>query len=274
MQQQETDELEIDLLCEGIYRRYGFDFREYSRSSLKRRVNNLLGLERLATVSELQSKVLHDTRFMERFLLNLSISVTSMFRNPEMYLAFREKVVPLLKTYPSLRIWHAGCATGEEVYSMAILLKEEGLEKKTRIYATDFNEDVLKKAKAGIYPMSQMKEYTSNYIRAGGKASFSEYYSARYDNVILDPKLRKNIVFSKHNLATDSSFNEFNVIFCRNVMIYFNETLQERVHKLFHDSMCRFGILVLGNKESTRFTPFEKEYQDIDSRLRIYQRRK
>jgi chemotaxis protein methyltransferase CheR len=266
------EEIEIDLLCEGVFQHYGFDFRQYARASLKRRVMHLMSLENLTTISALQDKVLHDPRLMERFLLNLSINVTSMFRDPDMYRTFREKVVPILKTYPSIRIWHAGCSTGEEVYSMAILLEEEGLAEKTKIYATDINEVVIKKAKAGIFSMDVMQEYTNNYQKSGGKRAFSEYYSAKFNHAIISPKIRERIIFSKHNLVTDGSFNEFNVILCRNVMIYFNEQLQSRVHDLIYGSLCRFGVLVLGSKESMQFTPHQLQYKDIDSSNKIYQR--
>lgn len=266
------EEIEIDLLCEAIYRHYGFDFREYARASLRRRIHNLMALEKLDTVSAVQDAVLHDKRVMERFLLNLSINVTSMFRDPELYLAIRKKVIPLLKTYPFIRIWHAGCSSGEEVYSMAILLAEEGLADKVKLYATDMNEAIVQKAKDGIFKMERMQEYTSNYIKAGGTRSFSEYYTAKYDHVMMRPELKENIIFSKHNLATDQSFNEFNVIFCRNVMIYFNDDLQNRVHQLMSDSLCRFGMLILGTKESVDFTSHEAEYKTLDRPTKIYQR--
>lgn len=266
------EELEIDLLCEAIYRFYGFDFRQYARASLKRRILNLVDLEQLSSISALLEKVLHDRNVMERFLLNLSINVTSMFRDPQVYLAIRQKVIPLLSTYPSLRVWHAGCSSGEEVYSMNVVLTEECPDIKTTIYATDFNEAIIKQAKSAIMPINKMREYTSNYQKSGGQQAFSEYYTAKYDSVVMRDKLRDNIVFSRHNLATDSSFNEFNVIFCRNVMIYFNEALRDRVLTLLHHSLCRFGILVLGTKESLRFTPLEDKYQELDAANRIYQR--
>lgn len=266
------EEMEIDLLCEAIYQHYGLDFREYARSSLKRRVHNLMTLEGLKTVSAVQEAVLHDKRVMERFILNLSINVTSMFRDPELYVAIREKVIPLLKTYPFIRIWHAGCSSGEEVYSMAIMLHEAGIADKVKIYATDMNEAIVQKAKAGVFKLNLMQEYTSNYIKAGGTWSFSEYYTAKYDHAMMRADLKENIVFSKHNLATDQSFNEFNLILCRNVMIYFNETLQNRVHQLLSDSLCRFGMLVLGTKESINFTSHESEYKPLDSALKVYQR--
>ena len=209
------EDIELSLLLQGVFRHYGFDFREYARGSLKRRICNVIDSERLATISELQNKALHHPDCMERLVRALSVNVTSMFRDPSFYLAFRKKVVPLLRTYPFIRIWHAGCSTGEEVYSIAILLKEEGLYDRSRIYATDMNEAVVKRAQGGVFPLSAMKEYTTNYLNAGGQCSFSEYYTAQYDNAILQPSLKKNMVFSQHNLATDGSFNQFNVILCR-----------------------------------------------------------
>ncbi len=268
----ELEDIEIQLLLEGIFRYYGFDFRNYALSSLKRRIWNAIRLEQLSSISGLQEKVLHDRDCMERFLLNLSVHVTSMFRDPSFYLAFRNKVVPILRTYPFIRIWHAGCSTGEEVYSMAILLEEEGLYHRSRLYATDMNEIVLQKAKAGIFPLGLMQEYTQNYLQAGGKKSFSEYYTAAYDGAIFRSSLKENIVFSQHNLVTDNSFNEFNVIFCRNVLIYFNKPLQERVHNLFYDSLSRFGILGLGRQESLKFTVHEKHYEELEGREKLYRR--
>lgn len=268
----DLEDIEIQLLLEGVFRYYGFDFRNYALASLKRRIWNTIRSEQLTSVSALQEKVLHDPAYMERFLLGLSVNVTAMFRDPSFYTAFRSKVVPLLRTYPFIRIWHAGCSTGEEVYSMAILLQEEGLYHRCRIYATDMNEMVLKKAKAGIFPLRLMQEYTQHYLQAGGKQSFSQYYTAAYDNAIFRSSLKENVVFSQHNLATDGSFNEFNVILCRNVLIYFNQLLQERVHKLLYESLCMFGVLGLGHQESLKFTPHEKHYEELESREKLYRR--
>ena len=198
--------------------------------------------------------LLHDPKVMERLLLDLSINVTSMFRDPTFYGAFREKVVPLLRTYPFTRIWVAGCSTGEEVYSLAIMLTEEGVYDRSRIYATDINEAVLARAREGVFPLDRMQEYTDNYIRAGGKHSFSEYYLAKYEGALFERTLTENVVWAPHNLVQDRLFNTFNVILCRNVMIYFDRPLQNRVHQLFYDSLERFGILALGHKESIRFT--------------------
>ncbi|TBR58376.1 chemotaxis protein CheR [Westiellopsis prolifica IICB1] len=272
MEREELEDVEIQLLLEGIYRYYGFDFRNYALASLKRRIWNTVKLENLTTISGLQEQVLHNPECLERLLLNLSINVTAMFRDPSFFLTLRKKVIPILRTYPFIRIWHAGCSTGEEVYSMAILLKEEGLYHRSRLYATDINETVLRKAKAGIFPLAMMKDYTHNYIQAGGNQSFSEYYTAAYGNAIFSSELKENIVFSLHNLAIDNSFNEFHVIFCRNVLIYFNKDLQQRVHKLFYESLIRFGILGLGRQESIKFTPHEQDYEQIISSEKIYRR--
>jgi chemotaxis protein methyltransferase CheR len=195
-----------------------------------------------------------------------------MFRDPDFYLTFRRKVVPILKTYPTVRIWHAGCSTGEEVYSMAILLQEEGLYRKSLIYATDISHEVLRKAREGIFPLANMQEYTVNYMKAGGQREFSDYYTAHYDNVIFHPSLKANVVFAEHNLATDGSFNEFHVVMCRNVMIYFNKALQERVHNLIYESLSMFGVLGLGNKESLKFTPREAYYERLDNRDKLYRK--
>lgn len=268
----ELETIEIQLLLDGLFRYYGFDFRDYALASLKRRIWNAIRVERLSSVSGLQEKVLHDPACLERFLLGLSVHVTAMFRNPSFYLTFRKTVVPLLRTYPFIRIWHAGCSTGEEVYSMAILMQEEGLYHRCRIYATDMNEMVLSKAKAGIFPLDMMQEYTQNYLQAGGKQSFSEYYTAAYDHAIFRSNLKENIVFSQHNLATDRSFNEFNVIFCRNVLIYFNQSLQERVHKLLYESLSPFGILGVGRQESLKFTPHEHDYETLAMNEKLYRR--
>ena len=261
----ELEKLEIELLLEAIFRHYGFDFRSYAYSSIRRRIWKRIGAEGLSNVSALQERLLHDPQVMERLLLDLSINVTAMFRDPGFYRAFREQVIPLLRTYPFIRVWHAGCSTGEEVYSMAIVLEEEGLLGRSRLYATDINEVVLQQARSGIFPLDRMQEYTENYIKAGGKRSFSEYYTAKYDGALFSPSLTENVVFSQHNLVTDRSFSEFNVILCRNVLIYFDRDLQTRVHGLFYDSLVTFGILGLGSKESLRFSQYEDCYEQIAS---------
>jgi chemotaxis protein methyltransferase CheR len=268
----DLERIEIELLLEGIFRHYGFDFRAYAYASIRRRLWKRIEEDGLASVSALQERVLHEPEMMEKLLLDLSINVTSMFRDPGFYVAFREHVVPLLRTYPFIRIWHAGCSTGEEVYSMAMLLREEGLYDRSRIYATDINEVVLKRAKAGIFPLERMQEYTDNYLRAGGKKSFSEYYTAKYGGALFDQSLTKNVVFSQHNLVTDRSFSEFNVILCRNVLIYFDKTLQSKVHSLFYESLAMFGVLVLGSKETPRFMSHEECYEQIAPPEKIFRK--
>ena len=266
------EDVEISLLLEGLYRVHGFDFRDYSRASIKRRILELMRAEKLETVSGFQNKVLHDAGCLDRFLLGLSVHATAMFRDPSFYLTFRKRVVPLLRTYPTVQIWVAGCSTGEEVYSLAILLEEERLYPKCRIYATDISQAVLRRAREGIFPLSAMRDYTANYHQAGGTNEFSDYYTARYDSVIFSAALRNNIVFSEHNLATDGSFNEFQVILCRNVMIYFNKDLQARVHNLLYDSLSMFGVFGLGNKESLKFTPRAAFYEHLNEHDKLYRK--
>jgi len=268
----EAEDIEIGLLLEGLFRIHGFDFRDYSRTSIKRRILELMRTEGVRTVSALQDRVLHDGASLDRLLLGLSVHATSMFRDPSFYATFRKEVVPLLKTYPTVQVWIAGCSTGEEVYSLAILLREEGLYERCRIYATDISQNVLRKARDGIFPLSAMREYTNNYHQAGGAHEFSDYYTAQYDNAIFSSTLRNNVVFSEHNLATDGSFNEFQVILCRNVMIYFNKDLQARVHNLLYDSLSMFGVFGLGNKESLKFTPRAESYQHLNHNDKLYRK--
>jgi len=268
----DLERLEIELLLEGVFRHYGFDFRSYAYASIRRRLWKRVEGEKLSSISELLAKLLHDTDTMERLLLDLSVNVTAMFRDPTFYKEFREKVIPLLRTYPFIRIWHAGCSTGEEVFSMAIMLEEEGLYDRTRLYATDINDVVLQRARQGIFPLDRMQEYTENYLRAGGKRSFSEYYTAKYDGALFTPALTRNIVFSQHNLVTDRSFSEFHVIFCRNVLIYFDKALQNRVHSLFYDSLVMFGVLALGSKESLKFSQYEPCYEKVSATEKLYRK--
>jgi chemotaxis protein methyltransferase CheR len=260
----DVEEIEVELLLEAIFRRYGFDFREYAPASLKRRLWRRAYAEGVETISALQARVLHDPACMERLLLDLSINVTTMFRDPTFYAAFREKVVPMLRTYPFTRIWMAGCSTGEEVYSLAIVLQEEELLDRTRIYATDINEAVIERARLGVFPLEKMQEYTQNYLAAGGKRAFSEYYLASYDGAVFDRSLVETAVFAQHNLVSDRGFNEFHVIVCRNVMIYFDRSLQQRVFELFHESLARLGVLGLGQKETIRLSTFAPHYEEID----------
>jgi chemotaxis protein methyltransferase CheR len=267
-----VEALELDLLLEAVFRLYGYDFRDYARTSMRRRIANIMRQEGAATISALQEKVLHDRGCFERVLNGISVNVSAMFRDPGFFLAFRQHAVPLLRTYPFIRIWQAGCSLGEEAYSLAILLEEEGLYDRALIYATDINEVTLRQARDGIYPAELMQKYTQNYVQAGGQRSFSEYYTARYEFAILRPALQRNIVFSQHNLVSDAPFNEFNVILCRNVMIYFNQTLQERTHQLFYNSLGMFGILGLGSRESLRFMPQEPFYEPLVESEKLYRR--
>ena len=268
----DVERIEVELLLEAIYRQYGYDFRSYAYASIKRRIWKRVLAEGLDTVSALQDRVLHDAQVLERLLMDLSVTVSAMFRDPTFFAAFREKVVPQLRTYPFLRVWHAGCSTGEEVYSMAILLEEEGLYDRCRIYATDINEGVIQRARAGIFNLARMQEYTQNYLRAGGKRSFSEYYTARYEGARFDAALMRNVVFAQHNLVTDRSFAECNVVVYRNVMIYFGRELQERVFGLFHGSLPHLGVLALGQKESLRLSSWETRFEAVDEREKIYRR--
>ena len=271
---QEREEIEVDLLLEGVWRRYGFDFRQYARPSLKRRLWRRVTLEGLQTLSGLQERLLHDPACMERLLLDLSINVTAMFRDPTFFRALRATVVPLLRTYPFVRIWNAGCSTGEETYSLAIMLAEEGLYERSRIYATDINAAVLEQARRGLFPLEKMQEYTENYLAAVGTRAFSEYYVAGYEGALFDRRLAENVVFAQHNLVADRSFNEFHMIVCRNVMIYFDTPLQQRVHDLFHESLARLGVLALGPKESVAFTRHADDYTVLDAVERIYRKRR
>lgn len=269
----ENENIEIKLLLEAIDLKYGYDFRSYTNASVKRRILRQLSSSGFSSISEMQHKLIYDRSFFETLLSSLSINVTAMFRDPSFYKALRKEVVPVLKTYPFLKIWHAGCATGEEVYSMAILLKEEGLYKRTQVYATDIDEANLQKAKEGIFPIDLIKEYTFNYQLAGGIESFVDYYTAKCNLAIMNPSLKQNILFADYNLVTDGVFGEMNLIMCRNVLIYFNRDLQNRVIKLFLDSLCHGGFLCLGSKESVKFSEYADDFEDVVSREKIYRKK-
>ena len=264
---------EIFSLLETVFKNYGYDFRQYSQAHVRRRVINRMILSRVNSIQEMKKRILDDKNFAAKFLEDLSITVTEMFRDPGFFKALREKVIPLLKTYPFVRIWHAGCSTGEEAYAMAILLKEEGLYDRTTVYATDFNEAALNKARQGIFSNEAIKEYTLNYQLAGGLESFSDYYSSDHHNVIMDQALKKNIVWANHNLVTDGVFAEVHLILCRNVLIYFDRELQNRVQALFYDSLPNGGILCLGSKESLRFSQHCDRYIELDKKQRIYKKK-
>jgi chemotaxis protein methyltransferase CheR len=267
-----VEEIEIDLLLEAIYRIRGFDFREYARTSLRRRIQNRLRAEKIDTITRLLDRIVHDAACMDRLVVGLSVTVSAMFRDPVFFRALREQVFPLLRTWPYIRIWQAGCAMGEEVYSLAIMLAEDRLLDRCRIYATDINETALEKAHGGIFPLELMQRCTQNYLQAGGTRSFSEYYTAAYDNAIFSPALREQVVFARHNLVTDAPFNQFNLILCRNVLIYFNRALQDRVHRLLYDSLANFGVLGVGAKETLSFTPLEDRYEELVAPHRLYRR--
>ncbi|SEM81461.1 chemotaxis protein methyltransferase CheR [Mesobacillus persicus] len=266
------EKLEIELLLEGIFRHYGFDFRNYSYSSIQRRVWHRIKNEKIESITALLDRVLHDPSMMEKLYLDFSINVTEMFRDPAFFKVIRHKVLPLLSQLPSIRIWHAGCSTGEEAYSMAILLSEEGLYDKSRIYATDMNNHVIKQAKLGQFSLKKMKGYTSNYVHSGGRNDFSQYYRVQENHAVFHQEVSKNIIFAQHNLVTDGSFNEFHLIICRNVLIYFNRELQARVHHLFLNSMSSNGFLALGNREGLSFPKHDQFYMPFDCEERIYRR--
>lgn len=268
----ELEKIEIHLLLEGIYSHYGFDFRNYVPASIRRRIWYRIRAERLQNVSSLQEKVLHDPSVMTKLLSDFSIHVSEMFRDPHFFESFRKNVIPILKALPFVRIWHAGCSTGEEVYSMAIILHEEGLYHKTKIYATDMNEDLLKKAKEGVYSLVKMQAYMNNYQRAGGRKEFEKYFEVKSDKAIFHPFLTQNVIFAQHNLAVDHSFNEFHVIICRNVLIYFDKVLQNRVHGLFYESLCPSGILGLGDKEDIAYNHYSHYYEAFDQEQKIYRK--
>jgi len=268
-----TENIELELLLQAMYLQYGYDFRDYSRAHIKRRVIHRLMQSGLSSISELQHKILHDPLCFEKLIRDLSINVTEMFRNPYFYKSMRQNVIPLLKTYPFLKIWIAGCSSGEEVYSFAILLKEEGLYERTQIYATDFNHDVIQKAKTGVYPIKYIKEYTANYQQAGGKHSFSNYYRASNDSVIFDPELKKQIVFAVHNLVTDAVFAEVNMVICRNVLIYFNRKLQNKVLDIFDESILPGGYIGLGSKETLQFSSLDGRYKTVDAKEKIFKKK-
>jgi len=272
LQTNEIERIEIDLLLEAVFRFYGYDFRNYAFPFIQRRINHRVRKENLPSISALQEKVLRDPVVMGEFLSDFSINVTEMFRDPSFFKTFRTKIIPLVKDYPEIRIWHVGCSSGEEVYSMAILLHEEGIYEKTRIFATDINKSVLGKAKQGTFPLDRMQLYTKNYIEADGKRAFSEYYKAVDDKVFFHSFLQKNVVFAQHNLVTDQSFNEFDIIICRNVLIYFNKVLQNHVHTLLYKSLSPAGFLGLGIREGIKFTSYEHCYGEFDASEKLYRK--
>lgn len=269
-----TEAIEIDLLLEAVYRQCGRDFRSYASASIRRRLLKRLAGEGLATISELQDRVLHAPEAMERLLEDLSIAVTGMFRDPSFFLSLRRNVVPVLRSYPFVRIWHTGCATGEEVYSLAILLEEEHLADRARVYATDMSESALDGAREGILQMERMRDYSARYFAAGGTRSLADYYTAKDDAVLVAPHLRRNVLFSRHDLAIDAPFNQFHLILCRNVLMYFDTSLQRSVHGLLTASLAPFGFLCLGRHESLRFSSIAEAFDEVDAVERIYRSRR
>lgn len=267
-----NEDIEIELLLEAIFRKYGYDFRNYAFSSIRRRILHALGLSGCENISAMQHLLIHDRNFFDSVFFTLSITTSEMFRDPYFFKAIREQVVPILRTYPSVKIWHAGCSTGEEVYSMAIVLMEEGLLDRTLLYGTDINQRALKKARDGVFPVEDLQKFTANYHAAGGKEPFSKYYQTSDRFALFDGPLKKKMVFADHNLVIDGVFSEVQLVVCRNVLIYFNEELRDQVLQKFASSLCRKGLLCLGSKESLQFTKRAKDFESIVDSERIYRR--
>lgn len=269
---EKIEDIEIRLLLEALYHRYHYDFRNYAMSSIRRRLRQAREQLGFATISAMQERVLHDPDMLPRMLRYLTVQVSEMFRDPSYFRAIREKVVPHLRTYPSLKIWIAGCSTGEELYSFVILFREEGLEERTLFYATDINPEALAQAEAGVYELDRLRLFTENHQQAGGKTSLSDYYQSGYNRCVFDKSLRRNVVFSDHSLVTDQVFGEMHYVSCRNVMIYFDRDLQDRAVSLFRDALPRNGFLGLGSKETLRFSRHEDAFQDFVREDKIYRR--
>jgi chemotaxis protein methyltransferase CheR len=270
---EKIEDIEIRLLLEALYSRYHYDFRNYAMASVKRRLRQAREQLGFASISSLQESLLHDPAMLPRILGYLTVQVSEMFRDPTYFRAIREKVVPHLQTYPSLKVWIAGCSGGEELYSFVILFREEGLEERTLFYATDINQDALRAAESGIFGLDRMQLFTENHRKSGGKSSLSDYYQAAYGRASFDKSLRRKVVFSDHSLVTDAVFAEMHLISCRNVLIYFDRTAQDRALGLFKDSLARKGFLGLGSKESLRFSQHAESFADFLREEKIYQRR-
>lgn len=270
--EQELETIELELLLDGMARRWGFDFRHYARPSLRRRVLSAVERAGAPSISVLQHALLRDADAVRRFVGAMSVRTTSMFRDPEVFRAIREQIVPVLRTYPFVRVWNAGCATGEEAYSLAIVLAEEGLYERARLYATDLSDELVCHARSGVYPLESMKEWEEAYAASGGRGALSEHYISDGERAIIRRELRKNVVFSQHDLVSDHSFNEFHLILCRNVLIYFDDVLRERVHRLLHGSLVRFGMLALGKRESLLGSSFQDQYDVFHEGLGLYRR--
>jgi len=263
---------EVAILLNDLIDVHGYDFTDYAKASLKRRINRLFSLDRFPSFAEFRYKLKSDPTYLRRVVEEITVNVTEMFRDPSLYRVLREEVIPVLATHPFIRIWHAGCSTGEEVYSMAILLQEANLLHKSLIYATDINPGVLERSGKGIFPLSQMKQYSENYILSGGQRDFSSYYTAKYDLAKFDEKLREKMIFATHNLVSDRSFNEFQLIVCRNVLIYFDKDLQDRVFHLFDESLDQFGFLALGSKETMKFSSVSKKFRQFPNKEKIWRK--
>lgn len=268
----EVKDEDIELLLIDLHEKYGYDFTSYSRASLKRRLSRIMSIEKFPSFAEMHFHLLEDANYLRRFIEEITVNVTDMFRDSSFFNHLRNKIIPILATYPFIRIWIAGCSTGEEAYSMAILIEEAKLLHKTLIYATDINPRVLERAKSGIFPLMLMKQYSQNYILSGGKEEFSKYYIAKYDKIIFKESLRNKIVFSNHNLVSDNSFNSFQLISCRNVLIYFQTSLQNRVFDLFNGSLEPLGFLALGNKETMRFSTVSEVYKQVEGNEKIWRK--
>lgn len=267
----DVEDIEIQLFVRAMQLRHGYDFSDYAPASLKRRIQQLVRTHDAGTISDLTARLLHERDFVRKVIEGLSVPVSEMFRDPQVFRALRDKVFPVLASYAEINIWQAGCAHGQEVYSLAIMLEEAGLYDRTRIYATDFNDAALAAAAEGIYATRDARNWSRNYLEAGGKHSFSDYYSARYEFIKLDQRLRRHVTFVNHNLVTDKVFCEAHLILCRNVLIYFSNTLQDRTLGLFRDSLVRGGFLCLGTRENIDFSPAAAGFADVDQAMRIYQ---
>lgn len=268
----ELERIELNLFVQALRERYGYDFAQYAPASLTRRVRQLVHDHEAGTISALVARVLHEPAFLPKVLQGLSVPVSDMFRDPPVFRALREQVLPLLASYPHINIWQAGCAHGQEVYSLAILLEEAGLYDRCQIYATDFNEQALTLAREGIYPVRDAQQWSRNYQASGGTHSLADYYSARYQFIKLDQQLRRNVTFANHNLVADESFCEAHLVLCRNVLIYFSNALQNRTLSLFRDSLVRGGFLCLGMRECLDFAPAVADFTPLDASLRLYRR--
>lgn len=272
LETQMVSDNEMELLISDILSIYGYDFTDYSKASLKRRLNRIYTLDKFPSFAEFRYRIKNDATYFSRFVEEITVNVTEMFRDPSFYKTLKEEVLPLLATKPFIRIWHAGCSTGEEVYSMAIMLEEANLLQKSLLYATDLNPAVLERLKKGIFPLSQMKQYSENYILSGGRNEFSKYYTAKYDLAKFDENLKKKMIVSTHNLVSDRSFNEFQLILCRNVLIYFDKPLQDKALALFDESLENLGFLALGAKENLKFSPIARKYKQMANKEKIWRK--